>query len=355
MFILNSLNTQQQDVWCIYINYVRDVKAYVSRYLSNRQGKPNKFCFVVNVGKTPDGKVFIGSDAKQGCHWVLATYDTRNNELFYGDSLGWDIPDGLQNLIKLYNDCLGTCSNLPPSIIFCHDPEFHYGGATKCNTSCKSYPFQTCMNICGVVALIMCSIFCLDNQFFEYLLKMDFNTSTPYIYLKFPTKYNKYLRQVLMTWVSENQINIDYILPNETALLLEHVQYVSNSDIEADLPQEINISDAEPIKEEIKVADSRKVETIEETESGGIKTFKCPVQGCPQTCAKKANLVRHVKRFHDENATKSLESGNCLCLQCGYKCRRIVELRKHLSSCHNNIFRMENLEFESMEGMWYIL
>eukprot|EP00795_Rhopilema_esculentum_P016104 gene16104-7458_t len=73
----------------------------------------------------------------------------------------------------------------------------------------------------------------------------------------------------------------------------------------------------------------------------------CPL--CPQTCAKKANLVRHIKRLHKDhaNVAKQVQTGRCLCLECNQSFRRIVELRDHLSIDHSFIFRTEILEFEN--------
>ena len=84
--------------------------------------------------------------------------------------------------------------------------------------------------------------------------------------------------------------------------------------------------------------------------SASSSSFKCP-----QTCAKKANLVRHIKQLHKEhaNVAKQVQTGRCLCLECNQSFRRIVELRDHLLINHSFSFRTEILEFENRRGMCY--
>ena len=53
----------------------------------------NKECylkrfFLMNVSFSSNGKTFLGSDARSGCHFSLAVFNSANNVLVYGDSLG---------------------------------------------------------------------------------------------------------------------------------------------------------------------------------------------------------------------------------------------------------------------------
>ena len=79
--------------------------------------------------------------------------------------------------------------------------------------------------------------------------------------------------------------------------------------------------------------------------------FQCPF--CDLKCNVKSNLKRHIKRKHkdQQNSTGSLDdSGKCLCLECGFKCHRITDLRQHLTKCQNLLFRTESRTFATYSG-----
>ena len=71
------------------------------------------------------------------------------------------------------------------------------------------YPLQRDGNICGVVSICMLALASLKPiDFDNYLSK-----KTQTWYLRNPTRYNKYLRSVVMTWISEEMIDVNNILP----------------------------------------------------------------------------------------------------------------------------------------------
>ena len=65
------------------------------------------------------------------------------------------------------------------------------------------------------------------------------------------------------------------------------------------------------------------------------------------TFTRKANLSRHIK---SKNKKMGVQEGKSMCLECGYKCHRIVELRKHLSEEHGINFSTEVLNFNTVEA-----
>ena len=67
--VVEKLNTMQSSTHCVYLNYVSDVKRYVKRRVQSDQLRPVILMFIMNVGKSPDGSVFLGSDEKPGNHW----------------------------------------------------------------------------------------------------------------------------------------------------------------------------------------------------------------------------------------------------------------------------------------------
>ena len=42
----------------------------------------------MNVGYSSNRKTFLGRDARSGCHFSLAVFDSANDVMTYGDSLG---------------------------------------------------------------------------------------------------------------------------------------------------------------------------------------------------------------------------------------------------------------------------
>ena len=81
------------------------------------------------------------------------------------------------------------------------------------------------------------------------------------------------------------------------------------------------------------------------------ETMTCPF--CKKVFANRSNLVRHIQRKRQQETNGSAprnhlhSQGRCVCVQCGYRCHRIADLRKHLSRAHNAIFRFERIDFEN--------
>lgn len=82
----------------------------------------------------------------------------------------------------------------------------------------------------------------------------------------------------------------------------------------------------------------------------GLKCPKCELIVRDRYC-----LKRHIKRKHGEEHVNLAEKGNCMCLECGYKCHRIENLRTHLVDSHEFMFRFEDIEFGSIAGNCFLL
>ena len=77
--------------------------------------------------------------------------------------------------------------------------------------------------------------------------------------------------------------------------------------------------------------------------------FDCPF--CDEHFTRRFNVKRHIHRYHKGESTQGVDAGSCVCLECGYRCLRIVNLRDHLINCHDITFRMERVFFENYPGM----
>ena len=178
------LNKEQSTIKCIYLNYQNPVNHEGHK---NNDHLPEYLCFVVNVGLGNNNKTFCGSDGRQGNHWTLAVYDHSSKKLTYGDSLGWDIPEDLMSRIKMFVNRIYGPDSSNIEVEMCHDPASHHNGRRNCGQGCsKMYPFQTCGNICGPVAIIVASIACHQMQFFRQICSKTRLTGTPNIYIREP-------------------------------------------------------------------------------------------------------------------------------------------------------------------------
>ena len=86
---------------------------------------------------------------------------------------------------------------------------------------CKNYPWQTCSNVCGVVALVCAVLFALDKSLFKFFL-----CGPKYIplFLHNPTLYERYLRRVtFLIHQSHNQhITIKILSNSDGPFICQH-------------------------------------------------------------------------------------------------------------------------------------
>ena len=54
-----------------------------------------------------------------------------------------------------------------------------------------------------------------SDSLFHILTSVSNTNTMPFLYLKEPTKYGKYLRQVLMAWIMSENICVENIIPLE--------------------------------------------------------------------------------------------------------------------------------------------
>ena len=101
LWLMNTLNKSQGDTYCIYLNKdMHKAPTTIPPFLAE-DTKPSKLCFVVaqksfaNVGKGQRGKTFLGSFGHLASHWSMYHIDTIAKKVFYGDSLGWPVPENL--------------------------------------------------------------------------------------------------------------------------------------------------------------------------------------------------------------------------------------------------------------------
>ena len=211
-WVSSQLNTMQQDTMVLCPNAVVNVANEMSRKskLFNF-GTLKRLALLVNVGKRK-GQTFIGGISNSGNHWVLVVVELRPfKRIIYCDTLAWDPPVNILEVVNSFTNHIPRVGSYD-SFTFCtaHSPL-----ATSrrlghvCDWRCRNYPFQTCSDICGVIALISAALAALDRSLFQYLIGPYVKET---IYLQRPSQHSYYLRRVLMSWFAEGHIDIDYVL-----------------------------------------------------------------------------------------------------------------------------------------------
>ncbi|XP_057298313.1 uncharacterized protein LOC130629197 isoform X2 [Hydractinia symbiolongicarpus] len=160
-----------------------------------------------------------------------------------------------------------------------------------------------------------------------------------------------------MTWFSEENMDVSFVLPN-----YEDDEAISDSVLDS----EIHRVDLGQQVAEIKEIDPNK--TTQQTKSNGNdsisdtknKTKNAVKSGtknqanlneykwhvCGVAASTRFNLKRHISRYHKKEDVAKAQDGNCICLECGYRCRYITDLRKHLHKQHLKVFRTERITFD---------
>lgn len=148
-----------------------------------------KVLLALNVGKNPDGTTFVTDGSKIGNHWTLLALDITKHTIFYGDSLGWQVP---QNLMHSVKKMLQGLTNLDQYIVLPIN-----------NSNEHFYPVQSCSDMCGVILICMSAILCEIWDSWS-----TFNKSNAPKFLLNPSQYSRELRLKVMSWLVANAVDI---------------------------------------------------------------------------------------------------------------------------------------------------
>ncbi len=159
----------QSSTLCVYLDFVGNIKRFVARRLQPDHPRPSSIVFVLNVGKSPDGSVYLRDNENQGNHWSISYVDKDKRTVSYADSLAYDVPTCLkQKITKFYMEIYGKDMN-GFSIKKCHD---HGRSDKKCGQKSPRFcPLQTCSLVCGLVAIISTALACLAKSFQKLISK----------------------------------------------------------------------------------------------------------------------------------------------------------------------------------------
>ena len=371
LWIVKKLNSMQSSTMCVYLNFVRDIKRFVARKLRPDQPRPSSLIFILNVGKSHDGSVYLGDNENQGNHWSICYLDKDKRTVTYADSLAYNVPTSLKEKItEFYKEIYGEeMSGF--SFKKCHDHSGTKDG--KCGPTCaRSYPLQTRGSVCGLVAITSTALACLAKNVFQNLISK--NAKLTGFFFTTPSRYAKYLRTVLCTWIVEKTVNIKYVLPKENLHgsisgdssstyaasnvksapstltnnpeLLKGCEFPSRSDEERSpsmcLSDEKSTSDLNANKDEQKVKKVNKTNNTSQNKAKVNADTKTSYSA--KGCENDPN-VANTPAQNIPDSTKNKNSGNPVkdsgkvhkCPHCQQTCKKLFNLRRHISRYHGDI------------------
>ena len=340
MWIAQKLNSMQSSAHVVFLNFITDIETYCERRAGDINFCPSKLVFMLNVGLN-GSEVFIARE-RSGCHFSIAVCEDDKEYVIYGDSLGWSIPHNLLDLINRYTRIIFEKEF--ETIVECHVSAQTAKQVHICNTDCLNYyPLQKDGDVCGIVVSVIASIVSLSPVVWDYITSVKKSTESrlPYYFIQEPTKYNKYLRSVLIVWFMKNFIDVEYVVPRYWLFGDE------NHDVEeqsSDSDSDIDVIRMEDPLDQIKEEEPSKKMKLGKDKHG---QFACP--SCPFTCSRSNNLKRHVQRKHPDLGLEEKSKWKCFCYECKEKFFRISDMKDHLSIKHGYKFAKEKNVHNSVE------
>ena len=206
------LNDSNPDIFAFHYNFVMNISD-VAKKIRVRNVMPKKIIFAVNVGKRNEstyvGNTKVEGKVVRGCHFSMGVYYTEENQLVYGDSLGWPIPDSvIQTFNQLLSLLFGVHISKATAFSYCHSPQENQSGHSCFKGCWKHYPLQTCTHICGVSAIVsMCLAASADKSFLS-LKGSPEQVDMGYNYLKKISYYSDFVRLIVMQWLLNSEIDV---------------------------------------------------------------------------------------------------------------------------------------------------
>lgn len=229
--------TSDECVLFNFTHFLRNAETLVAEKVKNKPGL-KRLIFYIHVGLVPNNNKasFVGSyiDISDGTnppnfyqanHFTLGIFDIEGKNVYYADSKAWPVPKEFLQKMKYIADELDL-ENI--SYQTSHLASVNHSLHGCSNLCSKYYPYQTCSNICGIIAIIFSVMAAIDFNGFksismssekspsmfdkEYLSKVS--------YLKNASRFSCMLRLTVIEWLvsgkidmknlyTDNQINVD--------------------------------------------------------------------------------------------------------------------------------------------------
>ena len=159
----------------------------------------------------------VGRKIISGCHFAMGVYYTQQNNVFYGESKGWPMPQSvLRDFNQLISEIFGKRASQTTVYSTCHvakqDELFH----TCVREFWKNYPLQVCSHIRGISAIMsMCMAASSDAAFFSLTRAPDHGIQG-FEYLRHVSSYNDFLCLVVFQWPLNQKRDISMLRCAET-------------------------------------------------------------------------------------------------------------------------------------------
>ena len=172
-----------------------------------------KITFIMNIGRNGT-ETFVAKPEKQGCHWTIMYIDATTNKWLYCDTLAWPPPNDLTTNVNSLMNILVPELSLPIKPVqgrfVAFRPESMNAGVHHCCKNCfRNIPLQKCGSVCGVIALIVTAISCMDPKLWDCNF-LDIRNKLPnqLAWLIHPTNFAPYLRRVLIHWLMAKHVDL---------------------------------------------------------------------------------------------------------------------------------------------------
>ena len=140
-WVIGALNRAQEDALVICPNMVVDIGQEMKRQANNFSfGSVQRMVFILNVGRNKDG-VFTGNFRYPGHHWVLvvAELGRPRKQIFYCDSLAWEAPRNLVELVNGYTTHMSIGTFTRKEVLLAPNPVATDVYGHHCDKSCPGY------------------------------------------------------------------------------------------------------------------------------------------------------------------------------------------------------------------------
>eukprot|EP00794_Sanderia_malayensis_P017679 gene17679-19443_t len=283
-WVLTKLNSMQTETYCILVDNNHDNdddeerrKLTVKSSIADRRTKPKSLVFIFTVNDAS-----IVSETK-GCHYVLCYVHRDEKKIVYADSQGLTPHNTFLNAVREYYTLIFEQDIIGFSLSYCHDYRLNEREVHVCERglSCALfYPLHENMFLSGLVVAIVAAIACLAKEFFQVLTVNNKDDSVASdIYLRDAEKYSTYLRHVVICWLVEKAINVNYLVPvsfsngdaaereaevSLDAIMLDHGEYTDsiasvsvNDNVIEELRMEVSVEELEHASQSEAVDDSK--------------------------------------------------------------------------------------------------
>lgn len=218
---------------------------FMKRFLDILKGRIGDGClqhihFAVNVRKCE--KTGIVSVGRGGNHCTYFSCSVTSEEMLYGDSLGWPIPENLFSKLEPIFELIWSPATTKAATIrrptVMHAPNsLDFNGQHECGAFChQAFPRQKCGNICGFNPLFMCSLAATMPHVWKSIVSErdpSLSILRGVSRLTNLTENSSLSRVEVISWLINGNVNLSPLILDYTNLPQESLSKIQNVDGES--------------------------------------------------------------------------------------------------------------------------